>query len=261
MATVGGGQTVRTLEAEAAFAAGLALIKGAGATQVKLPTGANVPIVGISGLPGDPAGTGLDAQKQKPPVITQGEADVTAGGAFAVGDLLRVAGATGKLVKVGGEAVGALVNVVGRAMQAAAADGDIAAAMIGQYQFVDQVKAATLVAGTAAATAANYGSFFIADAAMELIEAVERHETAGSDGGAVTLMVTKVPSGTAKGAGTDMLAAGVDLKAVADTNITGTLHGTQANLQLAAGDAVALVTTGTLTAVAGVSVRCTFRLL
>ena len=56
-------------------------------------------------------------------------------------------------------------------------------------------------------------------------------------------------------------ASGVDLKAAADTNQTATLHATQANRQLAAGDGVALVTTGTLTAVAGVSLRATFRRL
>ena len=95
MSVVGGGQTVRTFDAEAAFGSSLALIKGTGANQVKLPAAANVAIVGISGLAGGPAGTGKDAQKVKPPIITQGEADVTAGGVFAVGDMLRVASVDG----------------------------------------------------------------------------------------------------------------------------------------------------------------------
>jgi hypothetical protein len=107
----------------------------------------------------------------------------------------------------------------------------------------------------AGSSAGDYaGLFFIADQAFQVVGVTERHATAGSDGGAVTLMVKKVPSGTAKSAGTDVLSAGVSLKATADTNQAGTLHGTAANLQLAAGDALGLVLTGTPTAVAAVSV-------
>lgn len=106
------------------------------------------------------------------------------------------------------------------------------------------------------AAAGDYdGCFFIADEACEVVSVRERHQTLGTDGGAVTLMVKKVPSATAKAAGTDILSAGLSLKSANDTNQSGTLHGTAANYQLAAGDALALVTTGTLTAVDGVSVH------
>jgi hypothetical protein len=108
---------------------------------------------------------------------------------------------------------------------------------------------------TEAATAANYGLFFIADAPYELVSVRERHEVLGTDGGAVTLMVKKVPSGTAKASGTDMLSAGLNLKSVINTNQSGALTATVANKRLAAGDALALVPTGVLTAVAGLCLQ------
>lgn len=110
------------------------------------------------------------------------------------------------------------------------------------------------LASTAAATADNYGIFYIAPYPVEVVSVRERHETAGSDGSAVTLMVSKVPSGTAKGSATACLSAGINLKGTADTNASGSLHATAANYQLTTGDALALVPTGTLTAVDGVSV-------
>lgn len=111
-------------------------------------------------------------------------------------------------------------------------------------------------AGTAAA---DYDGVQVLHQACELVAVYQRHQTAGSDVGAVTLMLKKVPSGTAKAAGTDMLAAGLNLKAVADTNQTGTLHAAPANYRCAAGDGVGLVTTGTLAAVDGVSVTAWFK--
>lgn len=112
----------------------------------------------------------------------------------------------------------------------------------------------------AGATAADYdGSAWIAPYPIEIVSVKERHQTAGSDGGAVTLMLKKVPSGTAKASGTDTLSAGISLKGTADTNASGSLHATAANYRLAAGDALALVTTGTLTAVDGVSVTVEYK--
>ncbi len=252
---VGGGQTIRTLQAEAAFGAALAVIKGTGANQVKLPAAANVAALGISGLAGDPA----DAKKLNVPVITQGEAEATAGGVIAVGDRVRIEDSTGRLVVVGGEAVGAVVETVGRAMSAAAADGDPFALMVDPDQLFDQLIAEAQIGGAAPATAANWGAFFIADRAYEVIEAVERHEVVGGTGAAC--MVEKVPSGTAPGAGTAVLAAAFDLEATANTNVTGALHATQANRQLAAGDALAIDEAGTLTGLVGLSVRVTLRRL
>jgi len=106
----------------------------------------------------------------------------------------------------------------------------------------------------AGATAADYDGVIPIPYAWEVVSVRERHATAGSDGGAVTLMVVKVPSGTAKASGTDMLSAGINLKGTANTNASGSLHATAANYQGDAGDGIGLVASGTLTAVDGVSV-------
>ena len=121
---------------------------------------------------------------------------------------------------------------------------------------------------TMAQTAANYTApFFIAQRSYEVVEITERHELAGSDAGAVTLMVKKVPSGTAPASGYDILSAGINLKATANTNQTFTSK-TSTKIQqtyetattntpyrrLSDGDSLALVTTGTLTALKGVTV-------
>jgi hypothetical protein len=111
----------------------------------------------------------------------------------------------------------------------------------------------------AGAAAADYDCVQVLTQAAQLVAVNERHQTAGSDGSAVTLMLKKVPSGTAKASGTDTLSAGFNLKAVADTNQAGALHATVANYQFAAGDGVALVSTGTLTAVDGVGVTAWFK--
>lgn len=256
MSEVEGGRILRTYEAEAAAAIGIGLIPGTAANQVKLPTAANQFITGIAHTKGDPA----DPKYLQMTVAQQGQVLVLSAAAFSIGDLLKVAGTTGKLGPIGDE-VGGNVRAVARAIEAAGGANELVAANIEQFELRDQMIAAWLIAGTAAATAADYGAIFQADHAMELIEFVERHEVAGSDADAVTLMLAKVPSGTAKAAGTDMLAAGLNLKAVADTNQVATLHATAGNRQLADGDAIALVPTGTLTAVAGLLVRATFRLI
>lgn len=107
----------------------------------------------------------------------------------------------------------------------------------------------------AGAAAGDYdGVAFISPFKWQLVSVKERHQTLGTDGGAVTLMVKKVPSATAKAAGTDMLSAGLNLKSANDTNQSGAIHATLANIQGAAGDSIGLVSTGVLTAVDGVSV-------
>ena len=109
------------------------------------------------------------------------------------------------------------------------------------------------------ANAADYDGGVIMRGAWELVAVTERHQTAGTDAGAVTLQVVKAASGTAKGSGTNMLASGINLKASANTNQSGTPHATAANRQVADGDLVGLSTTGTLTAVDGVTVTCYFK--
>lgn len=104
------------------------------------------------------------------------------------------------------------------------------------------------------AAAADYDGVLPMPIACRVIGVTERHQTAANDAGGVTLMVKGVPSGTAKAAGTDVLSAGINLKAAADTNQAGALHATVANRTLAAGDGLALVPTGTLTTLDGVGV-------
>ncbi len=120
--------------------------------------------------------------------------------------------------------------------------------------------------GAQAATAANYGVFFIANdpaadgrPVWEVIRVLERHQVAGSDAGAVTAMVKKVPSGTAPAAGTDVLSAGINLKATADTNQTGALTATLADRRLSSGESLAIVPTGTLTALSGLFIQVELR--
>lgn len=92
---------------------------------------------------------------------------------------------------------------------------------------------------------------FTADRAC-IVKSIEMTVTAsGTDGSAVTLMIKKVPSGTAIASGSDCLASTFDLKGTANTKQSGSLHGTPANYTLAVGDALALDFTGTLTDAAG----------
>lgn len=106
----------------------------------------------------------------------------------------------------------------------------------------------------AGATATDFdGLFFVADAGYQVTAVRERHAVAGADAGAVTLMLKKVASGTAKASGTDMLSAGINMKATADTNQLGALSATPANTRLAAGDSMGVVPTGTLTSLDGVT--------
>jgi len=78
------------------------------------------------------------------------------------------------------------------------------------------------------------------------------HATAGSDGGAVTLQVTKMTGAQAPSAGAAMLATAFNCKGTALTVQGGALSGTAADLRLNAGDRIGLDYTGTLAALAGV---------
>ncbi len=115
--------------------------------------------------------------------------------------------------------------------------------------------------GAAAATAANYGIFFIAPFACEVVSVREVHTTAGTDAGAVTLDVEKLTGTTAPDSGVSVLSATINLKGTANTVQAPALTGTTANKQLAAGDRLALKDAGALTAVAGVAVAVELKAL
>ena len=110
------------------------------------------------------------------------------------------------------------------------------------------------VAGTSAATAGNYPIFFTARFPCEVLRVTERHETAGSDAGAVTLDVMKVPDATAIASGSSVLASTFNLKSTANTLVSKQGVNLSANRQLKENQSLALLTSGTLTALVGVHV-------
>lgn len=117
------------------------------------------------------------------------------------------------------------------------------------------------IVGAAAATAANYGVFFIAPAYFELISAREVHQTAGTDVGAVTLDLEKLTGTQALDAGVSMLASTINLKGAVNTVVSGTLSATLSNRNLATGDRIAMKDAGTLTSVANVTIELELRIV
>lgn len=111
------------------------------------------------------------------------------------------------------------------------------------------------IQGTAAATATNYGVFLISPVACIVTALQEVHQTAGSDGSAVTLNIEKLTSGVAPDSGTTILAIAFDLKATANVVQTGTLPTASTARTLAAGDRLCMKDVGTLTSVANVTVK------
>lgn len=104
-------------------------------------------------------------------------------------------------------------------------------------------------------------AFFLASRAYKVIGARLIQAVAGSDGGAVTLMLEKLTGTTAPGSGTDLLTAAWNLKGTANTQQVGTLVASAASLTLAAGNRLGLNLTGTPTAVAGVVVEVDLQVL
>ncbi|MCC5644785.1 hypothetical protein LC607_17935 [Nostoc sp. CHAB 5824] len=105
--------------------------------------------------------------------------------------------------------------------------------------------------------------FFVADGAYLVTGISYVHSTAGSDGSAVNLQITKDTGTAAPGAGTDLLTnntnAGFDCKGTANTVQTGALVATEATRTLASGDRLSLDFAGTVTALAGVVVTVSLR--
>lgn len=95
-------------------------------------------------------------------------------------------------------------------------------------------------------------SFFVAHRAYRVVSIIARPLVVGADGSAVTAAVKKVASGTAIASGTALHTGSIDLKGTINTNQVKTLSSTDADLLLAAGDAVGIDVTGTTTAARGV---------
>lgn len=108
--------------------------------------------------------------------------------------------------------------------------------------------------GTAPATAANYGKFFTAPFPCQVVSIREVHTTAGSNGGAVTLVIEKLTGTQASDSGVSCMSSTINLKGTAETVQNAALTATAADLVLQRGDRLNLKDAGTLTAVAGVCV-------
>ena len=114
------------------------------------------------------------------------------------------------------------------------------------------------VPGTSAATATNYGVFFIAPFECTVISFYEVHQTAGTNGGTVTLQLERLQGTEAPDAGDALLTTALSLKATANTVQTGTITPTRVNgvglATLSTGNRLCLKDAGTLTDVANVTV-------
>lgn len=93
--------------------------------------------------------------------------------------------------------------------------------------------------------------FFVADRPVRVKDIRARVQVAGSDAGAVTAQIRKAPSGTAPSGGTVLHTGTINLKGTVDANQVLTLSATATDLELAAGDALALDATGVTTAARG----------
>lgn len=108
--------------------------------------------------------------------------------------------------------------------------------------------------GTSAATAGNYGVFWIAPRSGTVSEVWETHQVLGTDAGAVTLDLEILTSGKALDAGYSPLFAPFNLKASINVPRQATLKEDVSKRQFERGDRLALKDVGTLTAVAHVCV-------
>lgn len=112
------------------------------------------------------------------------------------------------------------------------------------------------VQGVDAATASNYGIFFVADKTYAINSITEVHGTTGTDGGAVTLQIERLQGTEALDAGDTLLSTAFNLKGTANTVQYGELVRTNI-LILGIGDRLSLKDSGTLTSVADVVVTVT----
>lgn len=113
--------------------------------------------------------------------------------------------------------------------------------------------------------AANYGVIFTAPFDCVVSYVSEVHQTAGTNGGAVTLQLEKLTGTQALDAGGEILSPAIDLKATANTvtvypdSFTSTtfsqdITSNKKHYTLKKGDRLALKDAGTLTDVAGINV-------
>lgn len=166
------------------------------------------------------------------PIVAQGAASQT-------GDLLQLQNSSGTvLFKVDstGNAAGPVTVPTGKTAVVTDADGLTVGGKIVPQTFLVMLRANSVVHPL--------------PAACKIVSVKERHGTAEATAGSLTAMVKKVPSATAIAGGTDTLAAGINMKATANTNQAPALHATAANYTFAAGDGVGVLLSGAATELA-----------
>lgn len=148
-----------------------------------------------------------------------------------------------------------LVATTVTAQDITAAKCTAASVVIGDTAYGARLIVTANLVGTTAATAANYGVFFIAPVACKVLAVRQAHTTKGTDTSAVTLDIEKLVDTEAPDAGVAVLGATkISLKGDVNTVQAPDLTGTTANKQLAIGDRLCLKDAGVLTAVAGLHV-------
>jgi hypothetical protein len=113
------------------------------------------------------------------------------------------------------------------------------------------------IQGANAATATNYGVFWVAPFACLVNSFKEVHQVLGTDAGTVTVMLEKVTGTTVPGSGSAILDTALSLKATINTLQTASITATDATRlyrTLAIGDRLSMKLAGTPTAVSSVTV-------
>ncbi len=119
-----------------------------------------------------------------------------------------------------------------------------------------------VVPDTSAATAANYGVFYTAPFACELIEAWETHKVASSSSSLATLGIEKLTGGQALDAGVVMTSSLFDIRTLAnDPNRISCTSSLPTYRFLNPGDRMALKDFGVLTALSHVEVSVLLKAL
>ena len=110
------------------------------------------------------------------------------------------------------------------------------------------------IQGLDAATATNYGVFFISPISCTLLRFQEVHQTLGTDAGSVTLQLEKLTGTQAPDSGVNMLKTALSLKTANNTVQSGVVSTTLADTNLVSGDRLCMKDSGVLTALANLTV-------
>jgi len=117
---------------------------------------------------------------------------------------------------------------------------------------VQSFTVSTTLPYTNAQSANYYNDIYWIAPAKCVVDSVEARWGTASTSGTVT--VHKVPSGTAAGSGTALLSSTISTAGTAAIKTAGTLSTTKSTLELAAGDGLQLVDSGTLTSLVDLNV-------